>query len=86
MNNTTPPQREEKNSCQWIPIRKNRHTKLTYEDVVFIRESFKSRKHSKKELIKMFGIHRCYINVVIRGDVWNLDEDILKWMERNGVN
>lgn len=77
-------------NCQWIPVklnvRKNRQTKLTYEDVVFIRESFKSRKCSKKELIKMFGIHRCYINVVIRGDVWNLDEDVLKWMERNGVN
>lgn len=35
------------NNCQWIPVRKNRHTKLTYEDV-----GFKSRK----ELIKMFNL------------------------------
>lgn len=33
----------------------------------------------------MFSLHRCHVNAIIKESVWNLDEDILKWMERNNV-
>lgn len=31
---------------------------------------------TNKELTKMFNLNRCHINLIMRGDAWNIDDDM----------
>jgi len=68
------------NNCQWIPVklnvRKNRHTKLTYENVLFIKDNMEKGTMTRKELTKMFNLSRCHISLIMSGRAWNINDDM----------